>query len=68
MSTQALQTLSFVCAVAGFACFLWPLVKRWRGLDTPEERAAGARLRSKTWWAGLGLTVVAMLLQRATVG
>lgn len=56
--------LSMVLAIAGFACFLWPIIMRLSGRapeETPENRAG---LRSRLWWTGFILTLLALMLQR----
>ena len=60
--------LSMALAVAGFACFLWPIILKVSGRvssETPESRAG---LRSPLWWAGFVLTLAALALQRMAAG
>jgi hypothetical protein len=56
--------ISIALALAGFACFLWPILQRLSGrapAETPESRAG---LRSPLWWTGFVLTILALVLQR----
>jgi hypothetical protein len=60
------QQLSFVCAGLGLGCFLWPVIQRLRGKGTQEPQTLEQKfqLRSKLWWAGFLLTLLALYLQR----
>jgi hypothetical protein len=64
MTPDSLRILAYAFALAGLGCFLWPLVQRLRGRDAPE---AGG-LSSPRWWAGFGLTALALMLQRMAAG
>jgi hypothetical protein len=35
--TVDLDLLAKICATIGFGLFLWPVIQRLRGLDTPEK-------------------------------
>jgi hypothetical protein len=64
-----LNLLAIACAVAGFGCFLWPIIKRVSGRAPREERADGmSAMRTPLWWAGFLLTVLALLMQRLAAG
>lgn len=56
--------LSMVLAIAGFACFLWPVFLRVSGRTSSETPESRAGLRSPLWWAGFVLTLAALALQR----
>ena len=59
MSPDTVQTLAVVCAALGLACFVWPAFNR---LKSGEAPAGAAAFRSPVWWAGLGLTLLALIL------
>ncbi len=63
----SLHHLSLIIAVIGFGFFLWPVVQKLRGRapDEPETLEQKFQLRSKIWWVGFILTIVALFLQRA---
>jgi hypothetical protein len=65
MTPEGLRVLAYACALAGLGCFLWPLIRRLRGEAGPD--AAGG-VRSPRWWAGFGLTALALMLQRMAAG
>jgi threonine/homoserine/homoserine lactone efflux protein len=56
--------LSILIALAGLACFLWPVVQRLRGKGETESPESRANLRSPLWWAGFVLTALAIWIQR----
>ena len=61
---MTLLHLSMVLAIAGFACFLWPVLLKVSGratVETPENRAG---LRSRLWWVGFVLSILALVVQR----
>lgn len=64
MDAATLDLLSKACATIGAGLLLWPLIRKLRGLETPEEAQARARLRSREWWAGFALVCLALLFQR----
>ncbi len=64
-----LNLVAMGLALAGFACFLWPVIQRVSGRAAPEERLDGMRaMRTPLWWAGFLLTLLALLLQRVAAG
>ena len=62
--TLSFDLLSKICATVGFGLFLWPLVQRLRGLDTPEKAKERSQLKSREWWLGFVLICLALLFQR----
>jgi hypothetical protein len=60
------QHLSFLSAALGLGCFLWPVIQRIRGNapQEPETLEQKFQLRSKLWWVGFLLTLLALYLQR----
>ena len=59
-----LDLLAKISATLGFGFFLWPLIQRIRGLDTPEKEKERAQLKSREWWLGFVLICLALLFQR----
>ncbi|MCO4055565.1 MAG: hypothetical protein HEQ16_16265 [Bosea sp.] len=53
-----------VLATLGFGLFLWPMIQRVRGLDTPRKAKERSQLRSREWWLGFVLICLALLFQR----
>jgi hypothetical protein len=64
MSASSLSALAYASALAGLACFLWPIVQRLRGRG--EDGPGGPHARTR--WAGFGLTALALILQRLAAG
>lgn len=64
MDAATLDILAKACATIGAGLLVWPVIQRLRGLETPEEAARRARLRSRPWWAGFVLICLALLFQR----
>jgi hypothetical protein len=64
LSAATLDLLSKAAATVGFGLFLWPMIKRLRGLDTDEDAKRRAQLRSGPWWIGFALICLALLFQR----
>jgi hypothetical protein len=62
--TVDLDLLAKICATIGFGLFLWPVIQRLRGLDTPEKAKERSQLKSRAWWLGFVLICLAMLFQR----
>jgi hypothetical protein len=61
MSAEAAQNLAIACAVLGLVCFMWPTMnKLLRGGPGGPATPAQA-LRSPLWWAGLVLTILALI-------
>jgi hypothetical protein len=61
---MSLHQISMVLAVAGFACFLWPIIQKVSGRAPTESPESRAGLRSPLWWAGFVLTLLALAMQR----
>jgi hypothetical protein len=63
----SLHSLSLIVAIIGLGFFLWPVVQRLRGNapNEPETLEQKFQLRSKVWWIGFILTILALFLQRA---
>ncbi|WP_332691221.1 hypothetical protein [Bosea sp. (in: a-proteobacteria)] len=59
-----LEQFALGLGILGFACFAWPIMQRLSGRAEPEALGSGKSLRSPLWWAGFGLTIVAIFLQR----
>lgn len=60
-------TLSYLLAVAGLACFVWPIVQRLRGgqaQQSVEGEAGRSAFGSPLWLAGFALTAAAIYFQR----
>jgi hypothetical protein len=53
-----------ICAIIGFGLFLWPMIQRLRGLDTPEKAKERSQLKSREWWLGFVMICLALLFQR----
>ena len=66
MTPQDLRILAYACALAGLACFLRPVLGRLRG--GAEPGAAGRGGIPMLRWAGFGLTLLALFLQRMAAG
>jgi hypothetical protein len=64
MDPAAFDLLSKASATLGAGLLLWPLIRKLRGLETPEEAEARSKLRSREWWAGFVLVCLALLFQR----
>jgi hypothetical protein len=62
--TLDFDLLAKICATIGFGLFLWPMVQRLRGLDTPEKAKERSQLKSREWWLGFVLICLALLFQR----
>lgn len=62
--TLTLEQIAIGLGVVGLACFAWPIMQRLSGKAAPEEAGSGKSLRSPLWWAGFGLTIAAIFLQR----
>ncbi len=62
--TIGLNEISLGLGAIGFACFAWPIYQRLTGQAEAEPLGSGKSLRSPLWWAGFGLTVIAIFLQR----
>lgn len=56
-----LHTLALALGLAGFTCFIWPILRRLGGQREPPERSG---LKSPLWWLGFLLTIAAIFLQR----
>lgn len=56
--------LAYLLALAGLACFLWPVIQRVRGIESSESPESRAGLRSPLWWVGFVLTALALYVQR----
>jgi hypothetical protein len=64
-----LNMVAMGLALAGFGCFLWPVIMRATGRQPPEERMDGINAaRKPLWWAGFMLTLLALLFQRIAAG
>jgi hypothetical protein len=59
MSADTLQTVAVAFAIIGLICFVWPTFNR---LKSGEAPAGAAAFRSPLWWAGLGFTLLALIL------
>ena len=64
LTSETLGLIALLLGGAGLACFAWPIVMRISGKAQAEELGSGKSLRSPLWWAGFGLTVIAIFLQR----
>jgi hypothetical protein len=62
--TISLDLLAKICATIGFGLFLWPVIQRLRGLDTPQKAMERSQLKSREWWLGFVLICLALLFQR----
>lgn len=62
--TLDLDLLAKICATFGFGLFLWPMIQRVRGLDTPQKAKERSQLKSREWWLGFVLICLALLFQR----
>ena len=62
--TLDFELLAKICATIGFGLFLWPMILRVRGLDTPEKAKERSQLKSREWWLGFVLICLALLFQR----
>ncbi|MBN9469622.1 MULTISPECIES: hypothetical protein [unclassified Bosea (in: a-proteobacteria)] len=61
---MGLEQFALGLGILGLACFTWPILQRLSGRAQPEPLGSGRSLRSPLWWAGFGLTVIAIFLQR----
>jgi hypothetical protein len=66
MNAESALYLSYALALAGLVCFLWPVVANFRHSIKQEEPSFLSRssFRSPWRWAGFGLTLAALLVQR----
>ncbi len=64
LSPAALNMVALGLGIVGFGCFAWPIMQRLSGKAQPEVPGSGRSLRSPLWWAGFGLTIAAIFLQR----
>lgn len=62
--TLDLDLIAKFFATLGFGLFLWPVIQRLRGLDTPEKAKERSQLKSRQWWIGFVLICLALLFQR----
>jgi hypothetical protein len=62
--TFDLDLAAKIFATIGFGLFLWPMVQRVRGLDTPQKAKERSQLKSREWWLGFVLICLALLFQR----
>lgn len=64
MGFETYDLLSKACATIGAGLLVWPIIQRFRGMETPEAAQERAKLKSKSWWAGFVLVCLALMFQR----
>jgi hypothetical protein len=60
------QQLAMLVALAGLGCIVWSVVQRYRGVDARGGKGESRADNPQTplWWAGMVLTVVALIILR----